>query len=78
MGRKVLMVAEAGHEWPIDYQDMLREYGTAPGLEQRVDQWVSAAIAPAADIAVLHRIGPGKARIGRFVFGEERLELCLD
>ena len=72
------MVAEVGHEWPIDYQDMLCEYGTAAELEQRVDEWVSAAIAPAADIGVLQRIGPGKGRIDRFVFGEERLELCLD
>ena len=44
MGRKVLMVAEAGHEWPIDYQDMLREYHTAVELEQRVNEWVLAAM----------------------------------
>ena len=68
MGRKILC-CRGWHEWPIDYQDMLREHGTAAELEQRVDQWVSAAIAPAADIAVLHRIGPGKGRIAGSSWG---------
>ena len=46
MGRVVLMVAESGHEYPIDYQDLLRPYDRAADLEECITEWLSAQMLP--------------------------------
>ena len=47
MGRSVLMVAETGHDYAIDYQDILRSYRVADELQQRVSPWIAQEMAAA-------------------------------